>query len=192
MRVEGAGFYARLSDAIVSVPTLFYPCTGTTLAPPVPVPGCEPQAVTQSRNAGAGDYYGVELALAASPLSGLRLGANYSWIEREFEDPSNSDFRPVGVPTHKAFLWAEWTATPGLRVYPSLELASERWLVNTAGTRFFRGGDYALAAVRLDYELAPGLLLGLGGRNLFDDNHALADGFPEEGRSFYLSASWRR
>jgi len=174
VRVEAAGFYSRLSDAIVAVPIIF-----------------NGQPVTQSRNVASGDYYGAELSVSAALARSLTVGGNYSWIERDFIDPSNAAFEPTGVPRHKAFLYADWKPLDRLRVVPDLEIASDRWTVNTAGTRYFRTGNYVLGNMRIDYELLDGVTVGVGARNLFDDDYQLTDGFPEPGRSYFLSVRGR-
>lgn len=186
VRFEVAGFYAHLSDAIFAFPTLFYPCTGSIDPRVTPIPDCTPQAATQSRNLGEGDYHGADLSGSARIGPSLSIGGNYAWIERDLRDPANPEFRPVGVPTHKAFLYAEWSPAQRLSVVPALELASDRWLVNTIGTRYFRGGSYALASLRVEYELSERFSIAAGGRNLLDANYELADGFPEEGRNLFL------
>lgn len=173
-RLDGAVFYSWLDDAIVSFPFIF---DGTM--------------VSQSRNVGKGRYYGAELAISARASSALSLGANYTWIHRDFTDPSIAAFEATGVPTHKAFAWAEWTPLDRLTVVPSLEAASDRWTVNAAGTRYYRTGSYVQGGLRVDYELTDGLVLGAGVKNAFDDNYTLTDGFPEPGRSFFLSARFR-
>lgn len=168
VRLEGAAFYSRLTDVIVAFPLLF---------------GGQP--VTQSRNLGTGEYHGAEVSVTASIGPEFSLGANYTFIDRELEDPGNAAFRPTGVPRHKAFAYAAWSPVPRLDIVPSLEGASDRWVTNTAGTRFLRTGSYVLASLRVDVEVLDGLVLGVGGRNLFDDAYQLADGFPEPGRSFF-------
>ncbi len=174
VRVEGNAFYSWLEDAIVSFPFIF-----------------NETSVSQSRNVGKGEYYGVELAVSAQASDALSLGANYTWTERDFTDPSVLAFEATGVPRHKAFAWVNWEPLPGLSILPSVEIASDRWTVNTAGTRYYRTGAYVQANLRLDYEVIDGVVLGAGVRNAFDDSYTLTDGFPEAGRSFFLSARAR-
>lgn len=183
VHAKGAVFYSRVSDAIVAFPTIITVC-------PTPAT-CTDNAVTQSRNVGSGDYYGAELSLDARLGPTLTAGANYSYIHRDLRDSSNPDFEPTGVPTHKAFVYAEWTPLNALHVIPSVEIASNRWTVNTAGTDYFRIGSYVQANLRVDYDLTDRITIGAGVRNAFDDLYSLTDGFPERGRSFFLSARLR-
>ena len=179
VRAEGAIFYSHLNNVIVNFPFIFTTCT--------PAGVCTPNAVTQSRNLGDGDYYGAELSLSARLNSSLSLGANYTYTHRDLHDPNNAAFRPTDVPTHKGFLYADWSPIARLHILPNLDLASDRWTVNTAGTVYYRTGAYANAGIRVDYELVNGVQIGVGARNLFDDNYQLVDGFPEPGRSFFAS-----
>ena len=170
VELAGAAFYARLDDVIVAFPFLF-----------------QNQPVSQSRNLGSGDYYGAEASVAALLLPGLNVGANYTWIEREIDDPTNAAFQPAGVPRHKAFIYADWELVPGLTLIPSLEVVSDRWTVNTAGTRYFRSGAYTDGGLRLDWRVMDRAVIGVGVRNAFDDLYSLADGFPEAGRRYFVT-----
>ncbi len=185
IRAEGAAFYSHLNDVIVSFPFIYTTCTPAT--PPV----CTDNAVTQSRNLGSGNYYGAELALTARLGTMLSLGGNYTYTHRDLKDPSNAAFEPTGVPTHKAFLWADWSPLADLHILPNADIASARWTVNTAGTLYYRTGSYALANLTVNYELTDGIEIGVGARNLFDAYYALTDGFPEPGRSVFASARAR-
>lgn len=169
----GAVFYSRISDAIVAFPFIY-----------------EGQAVTQSRNLGSGETYGAEASFDAR-FGAVVLGGNYTWTRRNLDDPGNTAFEPTGVPTHKAFLYAEWTLLPGLRLSPSIEAASDRWATNSAGSAYFRTGSYVQANLRVDYDVTDRITLGAGVRNAFDDLYFLADGFPEPGRRFFLTARAR-
>ena len=173
-RAEGAVFYSRLTDVIVAFPLIF-----------------NGQAVTQSRNLGKGRYYGGEIALSANLGRALSLGTNYTYTHRDLDDPTNVAFQPTGVPTHKAFAYADWSPVTRLHVVPNVDIASDRWVTKTAGTRYFRTGSYVQANLRVDFEVIDGVTIGVGGRNLFDDNYQLADGFPEPGRSFFASVRAR-
>ena len=179
VRAEGAIFYSHLNNVIVNFPFIYNSCT--------PAGVCTPNAVTQSRNLGDGDYYGAELSLSAQLNSQLSLGANYTFTHRDLHDPNNAAFRPSDVPTHKGFIYVDWSPISRLHILPSIDLASDRWTVNTAGTLYYRTGSYANGAIRADFELANGVTIGAGVRNLFDQNYQLVDGFPEPGRSYFAS-----
>lgn len=191
LRLDAALFVADVRDAIFAVPTLFWPCTGSTMPPPAPVPGCDPQPVSQSRNVGSGTYWGAEGALTAEVARRLRAGASLGLVKRDIADPNNPAFRPTGVPDISGFLWAEWEPVRGLSVLPSLDVAGDRWIVNTAGTRWRRDGAHALLGLRVAWRPVAGLELAASGTNLLDSDYQLAEGFPEPGRSFRLSARLR-
>jgi iron complex outermembrane receptor protein len=173
-RVSGAVFYSHLTDVIVAFPFIY-----------------QGQAVTQSRNLGSGNYYGVEISVDGQIRPGLTVGVNYTWVHRDLRDPTNSAFEPTGVPDSKAFFYADWRPVPRLRILPSFDVASDRWTVNTAGTAYFRTGSYAQANLTAEYDVTERLTLGAGVKNAFDELYVLTDGFPEPGRRFFLTASWK-
>lgn len=192
VHASGAVFYSHIADAIVSYPTLAYSCTGTTTPPLTPVAGCTQVSLVQSRNLGSGNYYGAELSIDARLGTNLSIGGNYTWTHRDLKDPSNVAFRPTDVPTHKAFFYADWSPVSAVHVVPSLDIASERWTVtDIAPITYYRTGSYANAAIRIDVTVMKGVDVGVGARNLFDQNYVLVDGFPEPGRSFFASVRAR-
>lgn len=82
------------------------------------------------------------------------------------------------MPTLRGRIWGialDYT----LQVTPTL---------NPTGALYYRTGAYTRADLRIDYKVLDGLVLAAGVRNAFDENFALTDGFPEPGRSFYVSA----
>lgn len=181
LKLEGAVYYSDVQDAIVAVR-----------------PAGFPAGTTQRRNLGDGKYYGGEISATWQPLTTLELGANYTYIRREFDiSPQAAVTVPVfaltDVPTHKAFAYAVWSPVEKLRVVPSVDIASKRTTLDTfvpgaAGlVRYYRTGAYAQANLRLEYEVIDNVQLAVGARNLFDDYHVLTDGFPEPGRSFFAS-----
>lgn len=192
LRVEGAVFYSWVDDAIFSVLTPAYPCTASTTPPAVPRAGCALTNLTQSQNVGSGNYLGAEISVSWSVMPGLDVGANYTGIRRHLRYDANPAFRPTGVPTHKGFVWADWSPVDGLHIVPSADIASDRWTLFTAtpasaAQRYYRTGAYVNAGLRIDYALTDHIDVSVGGRNLFDDYYTLTDGFPEPGRTLFAS-----
>ncbi|MCT2398317.1 TonB-dependent receptor plug domain-containing protein [Novosphingobium mangrovi (ex Huang et al. 2023)] len=174
VHAEVSVFYSKLDDAIVSFPFIY-----------------EGQSVSQSRNLGSGEYYGAEVSITARLDDMISLGGNYTYTHRDLTDPSDSAFRPTGVPAHKGFVWVDWAPVSGLHILPNADFASNRWTVNTAGTSYYRTGDYVLANLTVSYALAEGIEIGAGARNLFDEYYVLTNGFPQPGRSYFLSLGYR-
>lgn len=170
INVSGAFFFSHVTDAIVSFPMIY-----------------DGLSVTQSRNLGHGNYTGFELSAEANIISTFLIGGNYTYIHRTLSDPSNDSFRPTDVPTHKAFIYAEWKPIKKLRIMPSLDIAANRWTTDSTGIRYFRTGHYVNLATHIDYQLTNQLQFGLGAKNLLDQNYQLTAGYPEAGRSFFFT-----
>jgi len=181
VRVEGAVFYSDVQNAIVSVRPSNFPAN-----------------TSQRRNLGNGKYYGGEVALTWQPLSTLELGANYTYIRREFDIYQQAGvtvpvFALTDVPTHKGFAYARWSPVERLSIYPNVDFASKRTTLDTfvpgaaGAVRYYRTGGYVQANLRVDYEVIDNVEIGVGARNIFDRYYVLTDGFPEPGRSFFAS-----
>jgi iron complex outermembrane receptor protein len=174
---DGAIFYSDVSNVIEAA----------ILPPPAP------SGTTQSRNVGHGVFYGLETAITGQVADDLALGANYTYQARHIHTPANvAPLQLTGNPEHKAFIYLNWAAMPDLTISPSLSLASNRWTSNTAGTRYFKTGAFALAGISAEYRFADHLDVSVGVKNLFDANYQLMDGFPEAGRSFFLGLRYRQ
>ncbi|HZU64995.1 MAG TPA: TonB-dependent receptor [Novosphingobium sp.] len=183
LSLEAAVFHALVTNAIVSESVLGYACTASTTPGP-----CAQTVMTQSRNLARGRFYGVELSASAQLARGLSLGANYTWLHRDLVDPGNAAFHPTDVPTHKAFVYADWAVLRRLHLIPSADIASSRWTVTSATPiTYYRTGAYVNAALKAEYDLRKGISLSASVRNLLDENYQLVDGFPEAGRSYQLA-----
>ncbi|WP_157219699.1 TonB-dependent receptor plug domain-containing protein [Flavisphingomonas formosensis] len=179
LHADAAIFYSRIDDAIVAVRPNGFPANSS-----------------QRRNLGKANYYGAEIALSARISPSLEVGANYTYVHRDFHIGSDPEvtqnvtvFHLTDVPAHKGFAYADWMPFGSFHVVPSVDFAGNRTTMTTASPPvYYRTGAYANVGLRLSYAVTQAIELGIGARNLFDDQYRLVDGFPEPGRSFYASA----
>ncbi len=178
VNVTAALFYSHLDDALVSVRT--------------------PANLNRRENFGSADYYGGEISITARITPTLDAGVNYSYIHRDFDvgTPASGDlirpFALTDVPDHKGFAYVSWRPLEGLEIVPNLEFASDRTTVTPASANglspvYYDTGSYVTAGLTIDYAILPQVTLSVGGRNLFDRNYVLTDGFPEPGRTLFAS-----
>lgn len=182
LHAEGAAFYARIDDAIACVVVAGGAACPLNTAKTV---------LTQYRNVGDGAYSGLEGSLSARLNAQLTAGGNVTWIAQKFRVPGGAGYEPTDTPTDKLVLYADWTPIARLHVQPDLEIASDRWEVNAAGTGYLRAGALDLLNARIAYDFPQGIELAIGARNLLDQNYQLAQGYPEPGRSVFVSARYR-
>jgi len=120
LHVASAVFYSDIEDSIQNV---FYGNGNSSIV------GVSPD----------GYYYGAELSADWDATRTLRIGGNYTYIERDLdfaeaaEEITNATQKTAatltqmeGLPRHKAFLYMAWKATDKLTLTPSLELATDR------------------------------------------------------------------
>jgi iron complex outermembrane receptor protein len=148
-----------------------------------------------------GYNYGFELSLDWDVTRRLRIGGNYTYLNRhlDFADaastiPSAPAAAAVaaseieGTPRHKAFIYASWKATDHLTLTPSIELASDRTaLVTSCGSTLVDSAGNAAQTGQCGKAASPQLLpnyVNIGAYALvnfraeyaFDDNTTLAIG----------------
>ncbi len=175
LKLSGAVFYTEISDYIDAV----------YLDPA--------RTVRQTQNIGDGTHKGFEFSIDYDLMPGLRVGGNYTLLDREIHNPADLFLKPVGTPKHEAFIYLAWDATRDLTITPSLELASDRWsLVTAAGVpaniNYVEIGSYALVNLNVEYRVNETFTISAGGKNLTDENYMLVEGFPEAGRQFFANA----
>ncbi|MDR2093868.1 MAG: TonB-dependent receptor [Azoarcus sp.] len=141
---------------------------------------------SQSQNVGEVIYRGIEFGITAMPTDTLEIGANYTFLETEYEADEAGDW-----PRHKGFIYAKWQPTPKLTLIPALELSDNRRISNSTASGYVRTGAYELLSLKVAYRLLPEWELSLTGRNLLDKNYQFSDGYPQEGRSFMVSTRYQ-
>ncbi|MBY0430395.1 MAG: TonB-dependent receptor [Rhodospirillales bacterium] len=161
-RFEATAFHSDLSDIIQSV----------TLSP----------SLTQMRNVGDGHSRGLELGARSLALKNTELGAAYTFLDRA--NTSNGAVKLTDTPRHKLFAYAKYDATERVSLTPGAEWASSRY-VTTQGRKT---DGFVVANFKAAWQITDTFGAEAGINNLFDRNYELADGFPEEGRNYFLNA----
>lgn len=160
-------FLARINDAIQRVDNVAFTPGGAGLF--------------QLRNVGEVEHRGLELATNARWTDSIETGVRYAWIHAE--NRSDPRIRVPGTPEHEVLVFSKLRLHERLRLIPSFTWADSR-LVSSTGKRV---GIYAKCDLKAEVTLPYDVTLGLGATNLLDRNQQLDEGFPEEGRSYFVN-----
>jgi iron complex outermembrane recepter protein len=164
-------FYSRLDDTIQQVDKVEYEeATDTWLY--------------QLQNVGESENAGLEAGLTWWALPTVKLGGQYAFLKRKNLD--RPDIKPTDTPENRVSFYAEWQPMTRLLVVPSVEYNSSRYSTSD-GTKV---DGFWLCNLDAQMDLPRGFGLSAGIRNLFDENYELSEGYPEEGRNYYLSARY--
>lgn len=174
-RIQTAVFYSDISDMMQSV----YVDTG----------------LTQTQNVGDGKYSGFEIAASWDLTPNVEMTANYTYLHRDISEPVRPGLRATDTPSHSAYLRLDWQAMDQLKIAPSLQLASSRLSdsaiqpTDPTQVAYTRNSGFGLVNLDLEWQASEQTNIVFGVRNMFDKNYELVEGFPEAGRSFYLTTS---
>jgi vitamin B12 transporter len=143
--------------------------------------------------AGKSRRRGVETSAEVRPAAGLRLSANYTWLDaRERRIGAGRGLAEPRRPRHGANVAADWTAG---RLVMGASLA----YVGKRGDSDFDAfpaipvtlGDYALANVRVGYRLSNEIELFGRIENAADSDYREVFGYNSQGRSVHAGLRFR-
>ena len=160
--LQASAFYSRLRDAIQQVNNV--------------QPG-----IYQFQNTGLAQFYGGDVSLKIPLSPAFQAGVQYSYIHRQ--NLSNPDLKFVDVPDHKLFVYAQAQLLRRISLIGNVEYDSDRYSTSY-GTQ---AASFVVANAKASVRLQRYVSLEGGVNNLFDRNYALAEGFPEPGRNFYIN-----
>ena len=133
----------------------------------------------------------MEFTVRSNPLRRLSLDANYTFLQRTIDGPSNMlGVFPTGTPKHKTY------ATAGLRLpYELLLMATVRYEAGMITTNdsglVIPASKFATADLGGVITIKGAATLQAGVKNLFDRNYYYQEGFPEAGRTWYFKTGYR-
>jgi len=174
--------YDAIENATIYVDTNL--CTSLKQNPP-------PYICRQAVNVGDELHQGAEVTLRSNPLRRLSFDANYTFLQRYIDGPSNMlGVFPTGSPKHKTF------ATAGLQLpYTLLLTATVRYEAGTISTNdsglVVPASKFATADLGGLITIKGAATVQAGVKNLFDRNYYYQEGFPEAGRTWYFKTGYR-
>ncbi|WP_281231676.1 TonB-dependent receptor plug domain-containing protein [Flavobacterium gelatinilyticum] len=159
---QTAVFYSSLSDAILSVSNV------------------EP-GKSQMQNFGEAEYKGIEAQLHYAVLDNLSLNFNYTYLERK--NITNPTIHFTDVPNTKVMGTLEYSPIKILRLIANSEFNSPRFSTSYGA----RVSDYTLLNLYGSGKITKNFSLDAGINNIFDKNYSIVEGYPEEGRNFFVT-----
>ncbi|MCP2025248.1 iron complex outermembrane receptor protein [Flavobacterium sp. HSC-32F16] len=159
---QTALFYSKITDAILNVSNV--------------QPG-----KAQMQNFGKAEYKGIEAQAAYPILKNLSLNLNYTYIERKNITSPNIHF--TDVPNTKVMGTLEYEPIKVLRLIANTEFNSSRFSTSYGTTV----PDYTLLNLYASGKIWKNFSLDAGLNNIFERNYSLVEGFPEEGRNFFVT-----
>ena len=196
---DAAAFYTDIRDTNLELAVPSAECTESGLS----------GYCYQTQNFGKSRVYGLELASVINMADSFDLGLAYTYMEKELRSSvaKAEDLKPTNVPKHKLTVYGDWRVAEGLNIIPKVEAYSSRYstiggnnmvngAVRTHGSKIGTGigyqdgtkiGGFATAGLKVKYQPFDALEISAGVDNIFDKNYQLAEGYPEEGRNYFLT-----
>lgn len=159
---QTAIFYSSLTDAILNVSNV--------------VPG-----KSQMQNFGKAQYKGIEAQINYEIRSNLSVNFNYTYLERKNVTDPTIHF--TDVPNTKVMGTLEYQPLKILKLIASSEFNSSRFSTSYGA----RVPDYTLLNFYGSTKAFKNFSLDAGINNIFDRNYSLVEGYPEEGRNFFVT-----
>jgi len=138
----------------------------------------------QSVNVGNETHQGFNFTLRSAPLPRLTLEANYSFVNRDISGVSG--VFPTGTPKHKT------VGTTSLRLpRKATGMVAAQYQSGAVGMSDnglpLPVGKFATVDMGVTMPIRSGVSLQTGVRNILDRNYYYWEGFPQEGRNWYLT-----
>jgi iron complex outermembrane receptor protein len=149
-----------------------------------PVYGVDPDnsAVYQFRNTGRADFYGFESDVVIKPVRYLEGGLQYNRIERK--NLSMPDVYFTDVPRHRVFGYLRLAVEDRFYIMYTGDFNSER--ISTSNGEY-TSPAFFLSNIKGSIHIWKFVHIDAGIMNLLDTDYSYLEGYPEEGRNYFLS-----
>ena len=139
---------------------------------------------------------GLELAINWQPTRQWKLLAGYTYLDLELENDDLSNIIEKETPEQQFNLRSFFDITHDIELDTMLYFVDQLDIRNSVDYTNQKVDSYVRVDIRLGWHPSKHLAIDLGGRNLFDNQHAEFGTVPfvvatEAERSFYLKATWK-
>ena len=138
----------------------------------------------QAVNVGAEVHQGASLTLRSTALPQLTIDANYSYLDRRI-DSATSTF-PQGTPKHKGVASATVALPRNAMAIVSVRHQSGIVAMSDNGLPL-PSAAFTILDLGASAPIRSGVSVQGGIKNLFDADYYYWEGFPESGRSVYVT-----
>ncbi len=159
---QTAFFYSHISNAMISINNV--------------QPG-----KSQMQNAGNAEYMGAEASINYNILNNLLFSANYTYIERH--NLTNPTLQFTDVPYTKVFGYIQYKPIKRVSILASTEYNSTRFSTSYG----VHVPEFTLVNSLVSVQVWKYISIEGGVNNIFDKNYSLVEGYPEEGRNFFVT-----
>lgn len=146
------------------------------------------------QNVGEVRMAGFEALVEATPLTGLLLRADYTFVDAKDRSEGRVTDDVTYVPEHKAGFLASYTV-PGPKTLLDLDAVYVGSMYSSLPSPAYPGDPvkesdgYFLVGAKVTQEVLKGVRLHVAVRNLFDTDFESEPGFPGPGRTFAFGAA---
>jgi iron complex outermembrane receptor protein len=142
----------------------------------------------QYQNIGKARYQGFEVGLGTQLLPRNRLEMHYTYLDAENRSPERTSDYIEEQSEHKLYVSDRVTITDWLSFYAKAEYNSDRYEEDWGSGEWKTLDGFWLVDAKLIFTPKENIALEAGFKNLLDENYQLSDGYPREGRAYFVTA----
>lgn len=174
--IKAAVFYTKTDDYIGTVNV-------------EPEAGLCDEDCEQNQNIGQEEHKGFEIGIDSYWLDNLSTKFSYSYIDAKLKKSESDTAKYItGIPKHALNAMIDYKPIPNLSIIPVFRYESNRYVDNEASSPKTR--PFFTMDLRVAYKFDFGLELNAGVKNITDKNYYYSEGFPEEGRTYYVGVRY--
>lgn len=140
---------------------------------------------SQMQNTGIANFSGVEASVEYALHRTLQYGFNYTYIERS--NISNPELKFTDVPNYKVFSYLQYSPIKGSYLVGSMEYNNKRFSTSYGAAT----AGFVLLNTKISVKVLKYFAVEGGVNNILDENYSLSEGYPEQGRNYFITLAYR-